>query len=715
MDSVAGKVGQIEIEQRSVDAMYTQLDAEIAASVAAFEATAVSPVDGPEGRRTKDSELSRLAAVLDRLRLAQRSLCFGRIDSDGESLHVGRIGLHPSSGETLLVDWRADAARPFYAATMAAPLGLRRRRHLRVDGRRVVDISDEVFSGTPTTSDVIGDGPLVSALSGARTGRMHEAASTLQREQDDIVRSAHRGVMVVDGGPGTGKTIVALHRAAYVLYAFPAIADRGVLVYGPNRRFLSYISDVLPSLGENDVELATMADLVKDASTIDNAGTVDDANTHSEATAVARVKGRKWFVGVLAEHVQKQQPHGIPLRLSTTHGRVILDAARVDAARRIALQGGVGHNRGRDLFLERIVDDMVDVLEQQTARDIAEFEQELKDISGIDLDRMFATRPGDLERNDFEHGEFESPPDELGIDWDLIRDELLDDPGVGRAVDKVWPRLRAEDVLRDVLTDPLVLAHIISEPDDRSNPATAVDVETAWSNADLPLLDEVRALVDGLPEKTYGHIVVDEAQQLSEMEWRMLMRRCPTRSMTVVGDLAQAGPTTTITSWKEALEPFVGNRYVHRTLTVNYRTTAEILETTRPLLAIIAPEQGLSRSIRHGEPPTDIAVSDTELDTAIGGLIARLHDDHPGELVSIVAASERAARIDHRSLADGATIVAAPDARGLEFDTVIIIGPDEIRAESEAGLRDLYVAQTRATKRLITVAIMPAGTAGIGE
>ncbi|WP_210604176.1 HelD family protein [Brevibacterium oceani] len=695
VDAIAGKVGQIKTEQGSVDTMYAQLDSEVAARIAAQERATESPAEGAEARYERDVEFSHLSDDISRLRQAERSLCFGRIDSDSKSLHVGRIGLRSASGEILLVDWRAEAARPFYASTMVSPLGLRRRRHLRVADRRVVDVSDEILDGTtPTAVDVVGDGPLVSALSGARTGRMREAASTLQHEQDEIVRSEHRGIMVVDGGPGTGKTIVALHRAAFVLYAFPSIAERGVLVFGPNRRFLTYISDVLPSLGENNVELATASDLVG----VDTTG--------SEPEAVTLAKGSRRFAETLAQRVQKRQPHGVPLRATTAHGQVILGSAQVDAARRSALQGGIGHNPGRDLFLEHIVDELVNELEQQTAKEISDFEDELKEVSGIDLDRMFARRPGDPQ-SDY----LETPSAELDIDWDRVRDDLLGDSDIDRTIDEVWPRLHPQDIIREVLADPDLLTYAFPELTEEHIASIVTGVGTGWSSADLPLLDEARALIDGLPETTYGHIVVDEAQLLSEMEWRMIMRRCPNRSMTIVGDLAQAGPATTIMSWEGALEPFVADRYIHHTLTVNYRTTAEILEATSPTLALIAPMQKLSRSIRHGESPTHIRIADSDTENAIGQLIARLRDDHPDELVGIVAAPQRARRIGLGSLADDAAVVPAPDARGLEFDTVIIVDPEEIHRESKSGLRDLYVAQTRATKRLITLEIPSAEAA----
>lgn len=683
----AGNARQVQEEQQAVDAIYARLDADLSEGVAAHARAMAAPLDAAAELSARDAEVARLAGNVRRLRQAERSLCFGRIDDGrGRSLHVGRIGLRAEAGELLLVDWRAAAARPFYSATMAAPMGLRRRRHLRLEGRRVVGVSDEILDGTePTAEDMVGDGPLVDALSRARTGRMREAAATLQSEQHQIVRSAHRGIMVVDGGPGTGKTIVALHRAAYVLYAFAAIADRGVLIFGPNRRFLSYISDVLPSLGENDVRLATLADLIGAEA------------TRIEADDLARIKGRARLGDALGCWVRAHEPYGTALELRTAHGAVVLGSDVVDAARRSALQGGIGHNGARGVFLERVVDELVNELEQQTAREQSDFEADLRELQGIDLDRMFG---GSFD-------EREHAADGLDIDWDRIRDELLDDPGIDQIIGDVWPLLRAEDAVtgllgnHDALADalPNVSAHDISR-------MTGSD-QSGWSEADLGLLDEARALIDGLPEIVYGHIVVDEAQQLTEMQWRMLMRRCPQRSMTIVGDLAQAGPATTIRSWDDALGSFVGNAFVHHTLTVNYRTTAEILEATRPLLARIAPQQQLSHSIRHGESPRLLAVAEEDIAPALSELILRIREAHPGELIGVVATTDRPATLDAKISRSDTTFLAARDARGLEFDIVVIVDPDGIQTATEAGLRDLYVAQTRATKRLIMLKITP--------
>ncbi|GAB3798776.1 RNA polymerase recycling motor ATPase HelR [Humibacter antri] len=688
MNEQTARASQIKHEQDSLDATYRRLDAEVSLKLSARDRALRSPIDDPTDRFAKDAEVAQLTDDIRRLRAAEHSLCFGRIDEfdRGRSLRIGRIGLRTEAGELLLIDWRAEAARPFYSATMASPMGVRRRRHLRLDRRVVVDISDEILDGTsPTSEDLVGDDPLISALSTARTGRMHEAAATLQAEQDEIVRSPYRGVMVVDGGPGTGKTIVALHRAAYVLYAFPSIADRGVLVFGPNRRFLDYISNVLPSLGENDVRLSTQSDVVGSEARRD------------EPDSVARIKGRAVLAEGLLRRVQQHQPHGVPLEFETADGAVVLEPTVVDAARRRALQGEVGHNRARERFTEYIVDELVNELERRTTKDLSDFEEELEALLGVDLDRLTS-----FEHPDEAPGEAESTGSALEIDWESIRDDLLGDPAIDRAISRVWPRLDAEHVVRAFLADLDMLAALLPDAAETDLALLSCDGE-GWSDGDLALVDEARAIVDGLPDTMYGHIVVDEAQQLTEMQWRMLMRRSPGRSMTIVGDLAQSGPTTTIGTWAQALNPFVGERFVHHRLTVNYRTTSEILKASEPLLAVIAPDQQLSRSIRHGEEPSTITVSEEAVIARLNELIDAIVQEYPGELIGVVASTERSLALVAETRLAEAVVIAAPEARGLEFDTVIIVDAAGVRAAGDAGLRDLYVAQTRATKRLLIV------------
>ncbi|MFF1420246.1 HelD family protein [Streptomyces sp. NPDC058280] len=679
---------QVEVERRLVDAMYDRLDSEIADALAARGRVLAGPAEGPQELYARDVEVARLMRTVRELRAAERSLCFGRIDStSGESVHIGRTGLRSADGALLLVDWRADATRPFYAATPASPLGLRRRRHLRLNGRRIVDVSDEILDGSsPTPQDVVGDGPLVAALSRARTGRMREAAATLQAEQDAIVRSPHRGVTVVDGGPGTGKTIVALHRAAYVLYAFPALTGQGVLVFGPNRRFLDYIFEVLPSLGENDVQMATSADLT------------GVEPTTIESDSAARVKGRAQLATALTRWVRDHQPRGVPLDIRIGQETLVLDPESVDDAHRHATQGGLAHNPAREAFKEYVVSDLVNLLEKRTTEALTEMDDEVAALLGIDLDQAVAEdlRALGLDDTIAATGDPE-------IDWDGIRDGLLEDPGIDLAIEAVWPRLHATDALRRLLADSTALTTSLPDLSDDEIAILTLPRRTGYTNADLALLDEARALVDGPPEQVYGHIVIDEAQELSEMQWRMLMRRCPARSLTVVGDFAQAGSATTVRSWTEALGPFVGERFAHHTLTVNYRTTAEILHAAAPLLARIAPEQQLSRSIRHGERPSTVLVTDPGMDEFIRELVEQAADAHPDELIGVIGPSDRIARLTTVLDGTGAVVVAATDTRGLEFDSVFLIDPAAIETARQGGARDLYVALTRATKRVLTL------------
>lgn len=684
---------EVHKEQAAVEAMYRRLDEELADARDAHRQASVTPIESPHDLYARDVEIGRLTRIIKERQVAEHALCFGRIDTtSGTSIHIGRVGLRDDTGTPVLVDWRADAAKPFYAATAIASEGLRRRRHLRLKGRRVVGVSDELLDGSsPTSCDVVGDGPLAEALGQARTGRMREAISTLQAEQDAIVRSANRGITVVQGGPGTGKTIVALHRAAYVLYAFPHMAERGVLVYGPNQRFLDYISDVLPSLGENDVELATATDLVA----------VDPSST--DEPTLAERKGRAHMADALAALVRDHQPDGMPLTVRIGHETLALEAAVVDSARVSALRDAHAHNPARTYFKEYVIDELVDLMEQHAAETLEEIDAEVASVLGIDLDRAVAA---DLQKLGFADAPVGDGQPEF--DRESVRASLMEDIDLDLVIDRVWRPLDPQALLRNFLAEqadtdeawPGITAHDIQKHE-RHQPGL--------SRADLALLDELRSLVVGPPERTFGHIVVDEAQELSEMEWRILMRRCPSRSMTIVGDLAQAGEPTTVQSWEDALRPFVGDRFELHTLTVKYRTTTEILEESAPLLAEIAPEQQLSRSVRHGELPRALGIERGEMVSLVLGLVDHELASHPGQLVGVICPTENVSAL-RDALNEKATVVAALDVRGLELDTTILVDPVAIRASRTAGARDLYVAMTRATRRLFIVESLPART-----
>ncbi|WP_327673203.1 HelD family protein [Kitasatospora sp. NBC_00458] len=687
----------VEAERAEVSAVYGLLDERLA-DVRVRLAQVLATVPGGAGEmHERELTAGRLATEVRRLEGAGEGLVFGRIDAgDGLVLRIGRIGLHVEDADLpVLVDWRADAARPFYEATAVHPMGLRRRRHLRTADRTVVGVSDELLDGSaPTEDDVIGDSPLTETLQARRTGRMGAAVATLQAEQDAIVRSAHRGVTVVQGGPGTGKTVVALHRAAYVLYAFPKAAERGVLVLGPNTRFLDYISQVLPSLGENDVVLATCADL---------AGVEPAA---ADGADVARLKGGAVLADALAELVRSRQAPEGGFTVRSGQEWVELTEQEVGWARDSAARSGLGHNPARQFFKEQLVDAATDALERGTGAVLELIDAQVAQLTGIDLDR---TAAADLRHLGLDGGPSFDTAD--AFDADAVRAALMDDLGVERAVEALWPRLRAEDLVRDLLGSAGLAARYLPQLSDGERALLLRDRGAPWTAADVPLLDEAACLLEGPPQRTYGHVVVDEAQEFTAMQWRMVARRCPARSMTLVGDFAQAGPATTARGWEEALTPQLGPRFALDTLTVSYRTTEEILATTRDLLARIAPGQRPSRSIRHGEVPRTVTAAAGGLAAAVVGEAEEQLREHPGDLVGVVCADARVAELA-ALLPGGVQLVPASQARGLEFDGVVVVDPAEITGAHPGGERDLYVALTRATKRLTTVTADAAVGAG---
>lgn len=657
-----------------------------------------APAESAGEAHEREIAAERLAKEIGRLEGAEKGLVFGRIDwTDGTALRIGRIGLHTEEDDLpLLVDWRANAARPFYEATPVHPMGLRRRRHLRLKERTVISVSDELLDGSaPTDEDVVGDGPLTEALSARRTGRMHAAVATLQAEQDEVVRSAHRGVTVVQGGPGTGKTVVALHRAAYVLYAFPRAAEEGVLVVGPNARFLDYISQVLPSLGENDVVLATCRELAGvSTDTVDTVDTVDPFDT-------ARLKGSSDLADALAGLLRVHQAPAGDFTVRVGQELVHLSDGEVATARDAAVAAAPGHNPAREVFRELLVDAVTDAMQRDLGDLLEQIDADAESMTGINLDRFTGTA-----QRRAEGAADPGPVHEL--DLDAIRADLLDDAGVDRAVEVLWPRLVPGDLVKALLTDADALAERLPRLTEQERSLLLRGPDDPWTDADVPLLDEAASLVDGPPERTYGHVVVDEAQELTAMQWRMIVRRCPARAMTLVGDFAQAGPVAMARDWKEALSPHVGPRFKLHDLTVSYRTTQEILESVRDLLTRIAPDQKPTRSLRSGESPRTVTTSADGLVTAVVQELRAQSTAHPGELLGVICADARVSELTDRGIAHHARIVPASEARGLEFDGVVVMNPEEIITARPGGERDLYVALTRATKRLRTITIQPA-------
>ncbi|MEW2630897.1 UvrD-helicase domain-containing protein [Streptomyces sp. NPDC048389] len=730
---------ELRREQQFVSLVHERLDQLRDEAEAALSGTIAQVGTGRQARVERDIGVVEHSATLAALNAADTGLCFGRIDRrDGVTHHIGRTGIRRDDAERtpLLIDWRAPVARPFYLATGYEPMGLRRRRHITTQGRTVTALHDEIMDLADTTRTGYeshdADEVLLAALNSARTGRMGDIVSTIQAEQDRIIRAPQTGVLVVEGGPGTGKTAVALHRAAYLLYAHrEQLAKRAVLIVGPNPAFLGYIGEVLPSLGETGVLLSTVGELFP--------------GVHATGTDIpaAALKGRAAMADVLSEAVRDRQQvpdKDVPLVVPHDDGDLVIDWGMAVEARHKARETGLPHNLARPYFVFRIIDDLTSQL----------------------ADRIGADPYGG--------------PNFLGPD-DIAQlgKAIAASADVHAAIATLWPPLTPQDFLADFLAEP---AHLPEEEAALLRRATG-----PWTPADVPLLDEVAELLgeddsaarahaeaerarqiayaQGVLDLSYasrtyefedkddedsevlaahdvidaermaerqeeadhrsaaeraaadrtwafGHIIVDEAQELSQMAWRLLMRRCPTRSMTLVGDPAQTGDAAGCGSWQEILEPYVGDRFEHTTLRVNYRTPAEIMELAAEVRRSADPGFRPPRSVRStGVEPWEVTVERAGLAEAVAVRVADA--PHEGRIAVIAPASLHTAlacalpgvsATGEPDLTQPVVLLDARAAKGLEFDTVIVVEPELIRSGSAHGVNDLYVAYTRATQRL---------------
>ncbi|MEE1649222.1 DNA helicase [Brachybacterium sp. J144] len=746
MDDSEKKLAQeVAREQSYADRLYARLD-ELIAQVERNldEIQGSQHASTHQNRSERDAFMALYEDRLALLRSVARSVVFGRLDTDDHARHyIGRIGLFTAEREQLLVDWRAPAAAAFYEATSTDRQGVRLRRHLISRGRTVVGLEDDVLDQSvleESGEDVVlhGEGALLAAVSGQRTGRMGDIVATIQSEQDRIIRSDNRGVLVVQGGPGTGKTAVALHRAAYLLYTHRRrLEHTGVLIMAPTPGFLRYIERVLPSLGESGVVMLTPGEMFPGVETFVH----DDDET-------ARVKGDIAMAELLARAVKQRQvvpEKDVRFRIDGTPITLTRDAIR--SARREARATHKPHNAARSIFVRAAMDRLVESYEK-------------------------ALRA---------RGQTIIPEDRP----DLLAD-LRHDPDVRRALNLAWLPYTPEGFLRILLSRedrlrsaaPRSLAdrlHLLVRPKD-----------APWTVEDVPLLDEVAELLgeDSAPAEaraqeaarrreadvdyarkvienfdtsgivraedladqvtrirdgrtlaerassergwTYGHVVVDEAQEHSAMSWRALMRRAPTKSFTVVGDVAQTSSAGGSSSWEQALSPYVQDRLQIEHLSVNYRTPARIMD--RALAMARAHDLPVTpvTSVREGDrDPLVEQVDASALEERVAASVAALHAEGIGRLAVITSSSRRDAVIaslctfdalptigaGSSGVDDEIAVMTAQDAKGLEFDGVVILEPAEVLAEHGAG--DLYVAMTRTTRHLgvVHAAPLPAGIA----
>jgi hypothetical protein len=686
-------------DERHFAAIAVSLEQSIAGLSARLDAERKAPGGIGQAALDRDLEVHRLTARLRALRRFGLDLCLGRMvgADDREPVYVGRLGLTDSAGRRLLLDWRSAAAEPFFAATHASAMGLASRRRYRWTRGRVSDYWDEVFTadGLDGHAALDDQSAFIASLGASRSARMRDVLATIAADQDAIIRAGSAGALVIDGGPGTGKTVVALHRAAYLLYCDPRLGHRrgGVLFVGPHQPYLAYVADVLPSLGEEGVQTATLADLVAEGATAAAETDPDVARLKSSADLVTAIEAAVRF---------SEQPPAEGMTVKTHWSDIWLSASDWAEAFE-APDPGTPHNQARD----QILDELIAIL---------------MDSRGSD------------------------------VPADLFRTSLLQNRELRTALNRAWPLLWAADLVGDLWSVPAYLRLCAPwlSPDDVQKLQRAN--AQAWTVSDLPLLDAARQrlgdpqasrrkrqhdaaaaaqrdqmtrVIDNLsqaaddeygtglvtmlrgedfhdalihqaalpgtdPDRLAGpfaHIVVDEAQELTDAQWQMLLARCPSRSFTIAGDRAQARHGFT-ESWPDRLKRIGLDRINQASLTINYRTPEEVMAEAEPVIRAVLPDANVPASIRStGLPVTHRPVPD------LGPILDTWLAAHADGTAAVIGDPTFTATSRIRSL--------TPElSKGLEFDLVILIDPQTFGTGIE-GAVDRYVAMTRATQQLI--------------
>jgi hypothetical protein len=724
-DSLTTSAFQLDAHpQKSDPALIAADDAHFATIAQSLEQT-IADLEGrlDEARRTsggrigqaamdRDLEVHRLSNRLRTLRRFSLELCLGRVVGEGtEPVYIGRLGLHDSQGRQLLVDWRSPAAEPFFGATHAQPMGLASRRRYRWVRGRITDYWDEVF--TPDALDgyaaLDDQSAFIASLGSSRSPRMRDVLGTIQADQDAIVRAGSRGALVVDGGPGTGKTVVALHRTAYLLYADPRLGHRrgGVLFVGPHEPYLAYVADVLPSLGEEGVQTCTLRDLLPEGATAPAEADTEVARLKADARLVAAVEPAvRLYEELPTRGMEVETPWG-DLWLGTADWAEAFDAA----------DQGTPHNEARDDLWAAIVTILADKLDgdvpvEQLGRALAQngelttaLDKAWTIIEPADLVGDLWTVPAYLR-----HCAPWLTSDEVrrlqrgdGQSWTISDLPLLDaarqrlgDPDASRRRRQREAVLAAEREERARVVDHLI------ENDD-----SEMMLMSMLRGADLQgALDDEAAVAKPDPDLLAGpfaHVVVDEAQELTDAEWQMLLARCPSRSLTIVGDRAQARHGFT-ESWQERLERVGLGRMTMASLTINYRTPAEVMAAAEPVIREVLPDANVPTSVRSAGLPVRHG-SIAELDAILDGWLA----DHAEGTACVIGQAVDTVRPRER------VRTLTPElAKGLEFDLVVLVDPEGFGTGIE-GAVDRYVAMTRATQQLVILAACSARASSPAE
>ena len=733
-------------EQQYVAGLYARLDAlrdEAASELLRVRAT------NQGGTHQNRSERDAFARIYEdrvsQLTEIDERLAFGRLTFDGTTddethRYIGRIGLRDENLQPILLDWRVPQARAFYQATAANPLGARARRHLTSKGRDVVRIDDEIFDSAMLegdTSELQGEAALLASLTAQRTGRMGDIVATIQAEQDRIIRSELRGVLVVQGGPGTGKTAVALHRAAYLLYSHrERLASSGVLIVGPSRSFLQYIEAVLPSLGETGVVLSSVGQLYPGIDT-----------SLDESADAARLKGSAQMADLLARAVKSRQV--IPREAQTVEvngEKLVVEPQLIRNAMQRAWEGRKPHNVARVAFNKAALAALARQLAEQLRRkgntiedsDQAWLREDIR--TSFDVKVVLNTAWIPLTPEKLLADLYARPQwlESLTPGWTPAQRALLRrDRGSEFTVSDVPLLDEAAELLGEVESRNLAA----EKEEKRQRKRDVANAEQAIRNMGVEGLVNAETLAsgfDGFVERgstaelaasdrswTYGHIVVDEAQELSPMQWRLLLRRCPLKSFTIVGDVAQAAAAAGATSWDAALTPVFGDSWRLEELTVNYRTPAQIAAAAESMALAHGLAVTRSRSVRGSEWPVDVRRVEVDAATDVAAIISDDRAIDPSGTIAVIASSSVADVLYERLAAEFGTaigrgavglrrpvaVITPQESKGLEFDTAIVVEPAVLVDEIERGAAALYVAMTRPTQRLhlVTSGALPAG------
>ncbi|MEH0822108.1 MULTISPECIES: RNA polymerase recycling motor ATPase HelR [unclassified Micromonospora] len=657
---------------------------------------------GGKGRQAvdRDMEVRRLTARLRALRRFGLDLCIGRMVSadNPEPVYVGRRGLTDSTGRRLLLDWRSPAAEPFFGATHANPMGLASRRRYRWTRGRINDYWDEVFTpdGLEGHAALDDQSAFIASLGGSRSARMRDVLGTIQADQDAIIRAGSRGALVVDGGPGTGKTVVALHRTAYLRYADPRLGHRrgGVLFVGPHQPYLAYVSDVLPSLGEEDVQTCTLRDLVPEGAAATMEADPDVARLKSSADLVKAIETAVRFY---------EEPLAKGMTVTIGDSDIWLSAD--EWAEAFEAPGpGTPHNEARDEIWEELLtilmekydgdepDDLVRRSLLQNRELLTTLNRAWPLLEATDLVGDLWSVPAYLRKC----APWLSPDDVRKLQradaqaWTVSDLPLLDaarqrlgDPEASRRNRQHDAILAVERERRATVIDELIEAHAYDDGEGVLSSLRQLDLQDA-------LVDDEAALPSTDPDRLAGpfaHIVVDEAQELTDAEWQMLLLRCPSRSFTIVGDRAQARHGFT-ESWQERLERIGLDRINLASLSINYRTPKEVMAEAEPVIRAVLPDANVPTSIRSSDVPV-VHGSVSDLSSILDTWLAA----HADGIACVIGDSTFQATSRVRSL--------TPElSKGLEFDLVVLVDPEAF-GEGIEGAVDRYVAMTRATQQLV--------------